>query len=235
MGNSNFGVHDGRARGILRAMNARVLSINLGQPRTVPYEGRTVRTAIWKHAVHGPARLTRLGFEGDGQADRRYHGGPTRAAYLYPHEHYAHWEPRLGGGPLPMGQFGENVTTEGLLETEAHVGDVYVVGAARIRLASPRVPCFKLGLRTGDPAILAPFLASGRLGFYASVLEEGQVEAGDPITLLHRDPGAATWAELIAALYLADPSEDAVERALASPALTADQRDRIERQRRARA
>src|SRR5258707_10098972 len=115
--------------------DARVLSINVGQPRTVQSDGAPVRTGIFKDPVEGPVRLTRLGLEGDGQADRRYHGGPTRAAYLYPHEHYAHWEPRLGGGPLPMGQFGENLTTLGLLESHVHVGDVYVVGAPRVRIA----------------------------------------------------------------------------------------------------
>ncbi len=206
---------------------ARVISINIGQPRTVPHDGATVRTAIFKDPVAGAVRLTRLGFEGDGQADRRVHGGPTRAAYLYPHEHYAHWEPRLGGGPLPPGQFGENVTTEGLLETDVQMGDVYVIGAARIRVASPRGPCFKLGIRTGDPAIVAPFLQSRRLGFYVSVLEEGVVAAGDPITLLHRDAGAATMADLIAALYFADTPVEIVERVLASPAGSPDQKSRL--------
>src|SRR5690348_4483326 len=182
-----------------------VLSVNIGQPRTVLHEGRTVRTAIYKAPVAGAVRLTRLGFEGDGQADRRVHGGPDRAAYLYPFEHYAHWAPRLGGGTLPMGQFGENLTTEGLLETTVHVGDVYAVGAARLRITTPRGPCFKLGIRTGDATIVAPFLASGRLGFYMSVLEEGLVEAGDPIALLHRDEAAVTFAELIAALHFDIP------------------------------
>jgi MOSC domain-containing protein YiiM len=214
--------------------DVRVLSINVGQPRTVQYDGARVRTGIFKDPVEGPVRLTRLGFEGDGQADRRYHGGPTRAAYVYPHEHYAHWEPRLGGGPLPFGQFGENLTTLGLLESNVHVGDVFVLGAARIRVASPRVPCFKLGLRTGDPTIVAPFLESGRLGFYASVLEEGIVAAGDPITLLHREAGAATLAELIAALYLKGTPDEVVERVFASPAVTPEQKQRLERLRRAR-
>ena len=208
-------------------MEARVLSVNVGQPRTVPYEGRTVRTGIYKAPLSEPARLTRLGFEGDGQADRRVHGGPNRAAYLYPHEHYAHWAPRLGGGALPMGQFGENVTTEGLLESTVHVGDVYTLGAARVRITTPRGPCFKLGIRTGDPSIVAPFLASGRLGFYVSVLEEGLVGAGDPITLLHRDDGAVTFAELIAALFH-DVPDEARARVLASPGITPDHRRRLE-------
>ena len=209
--------------------DARVLSINVGQPRTVPHDGATVRTAIYKEPVPGPVRLTRLGFFGDGQADRAVHGGPTRAAYLYPHEHYAHWAPRLGGGPLPYGQFGENVTSEGLLESTIHVGDVYVLGGARVRVESPRGPCFKLGIRTGDASIVAPFLASGRLGTYFSVLEEGLVAAGDPITRLHRVPGAATLAELISALYHADADDDLLERVLVSPALQPWHVERLER------
>jgi MOSC domain-containing protein YiiM len=216
-------------------MDPRVLSLNVGQPRTVPYEGRSVRTAIFKDPAPGPRRLTRLGFDGDGQADRRYHGGPTRAAYLYPFEHYAHWAPRLGGGPLPFGQFGENVTTSGLLEETVHVGDVYALGGARVRIESPRVPCFKLGLRTGDASIVAPFLESGRLGFYVSVLEEGMVEAEDPIALLHRDPGAATFAELIAALYLGESDDEVLARVAASPGVTPEQHARLAKLRRARA
>jgi len=213
--------------------DARVLSINIGQPRTVPYDGATVRTAIYKDPVTEPVRLTRLGFVGDGQADRRVHGGPTRAAYLYPHEHYAHWEPRLGGGPLPHGQFGENLTTEGLLETTLHVGDVFILGGARVQVESPRVPCFKLGIRTGDPTIIGPFLESGRLGTYLSVLEEGPVAPGDPISLLHRVDGAVTVAELIAALYHPGASDQLLERVLASPGLRPEHFARIEKLRRA--
>jgi MOSC domain-containing protein YiiM len=208
-------------------MDARVLSVNVGQPRTVRHEGRAVRTGIWKTPVTGPVRLTRLGFDGDGQADRRVHGGPTRAAYAYPHEHYEHWAQRLGGGPLPMGQFGENLTTSGLLETTAHVRDVYAIGAARVRIESPRGPCFKLGMRTGDPAIVAPFLESGRLGFYLSVFEEGLVEAGDPIALLDRTEGAVTFAELIGAMHHPGLALEERLRVLASPGITQAQGARI--------
>ena len=211
-----------------------VLSVNVGQPRTVLHEGRTVRTAIYKTPALGPVRLTRLGFEGDAQADRRVHGGPTRAAYLYPHEHYAHWAPRLGGGPLPMGQFGENVTTEGLLEDAVYIGDVYAIGAARVRITTPRGPCFKLGIRTGDPSIVAPFLASGRLGFYASVLEEGMVEAGDAIALLHRDEGAAPFVELIATAYQKKVDLDMIARVLASPGTIPEMREYLEKLQNAR-
>lgn len=199
-----------------------VLSVNIGQPRTVQHEGRTVRTAIYKAPASGPVKLTRLGFEGDGQADRRVHGGPNRAAYLYPFEHYAHWAPRLGGGPLPMGQFGENITMEGLLETTVHVRDVYAIGAARVQITTPRGPCFKLGIRTGDPAIVAPFLASGRLGFYTSVLEEGLVEAGDSIALLDRLDGAVTFAEMIRAALLPDMTLEDRTCVLHSPGIPRD-------------
>jgi len=209
-------------------MEARVLSINIGQPRAVRHEDRTVRTAIWKAPALGPVRLTRLGFDGDGQADRRVHGGPTRAAYAYPHEHYEHWAPRLGGGPLPMGQFGENLTTEGLLETTIHVRDVYALGAARIRIEGPRLPCFKLGIRTGDPSIVAPFLESGLLGFYVSVFEEGLVEAGDPIALLDRTAGAVTFAELVSAAFLPGMSLEERMRVRTSPGIPPALGTRIE-------
>lgn len=216
-------------------LEGRVVAISVGQPQTVPYDGKTVRTAIFKRPVDEPVRLTRLGFVGDGQADRQVHGGPTRAAYLYPHEHYAYWEPRLGGGPLPYGQFGENLTTEGLLETTIRVGDLFVLGGARVQVASPRGPCFKLGIRTGDPTIVAPFLESGRLGAYLSVLEEGMVAPGDAITLLHRLPGALPFADLIAALYLPGAPDELLVRALASPALTESHAQRIEHLLRSRA
>jgi len=209
-------------------MDARVLSVNVGQPRTISHEGRSVRTGIWKTPVTAPVLLSRLGFDGDGQADRRVHGGPTRAAYAYPHEHYAHWAERLGGGPLPMGQFGENLTTFGLLETTVHVRDVYAVGAARVRIEAPRGPCFKLGIRTGDPTIVAPFLASGRLGFYLSVFEEGLVGAGDPIALLDRTEGAVTFAEPIAAMHHPGVTFAERMRVFESPGITHSMAARIE-------
>jgi len=127
-----------------------------------------------------------------------------------------------------MGQFGENLTTFGLLETTVHVRDVYAVGAARVRIEAPRGPCFKLGIRTGDPTIVAPFLASGRLGFYLSVFEEGLVGAGDPIALLDRTEGAVTFAELIAAMHHPGVTFAERMRVFESPGITHSMAARIE-------
>jgi len=204
-----------------------VLAVSAGQPKTIEVDGELVRTAIWKVPRDGPVRLTRLGFDGDGQADREVHGGPTRAAYAYPIEHYAHWEPRLGGGPFPFGQFGENLTTRGFTEQDVHLGDVFVVGRARIQVTTPRGPCFKLGLRTGDPTIVKPFLESGLLGFYMRVLEEGMVEAGDPIALVAADPAAITMADYITAQYAHDAPRELIVHVAAATCVSPQARERL--------
>ena len=217
-------------------MTPRVVSIQVGRPRTVDRPGgAVVRTGIFKDRVDGPVRLETLGFEGDGQADRRHHGGPDQAAYAYPSEHYAHWAPRLPDRIHEPGLFGENVTTEGLLETDVHFGDVLGLGRARVQVTTPRVPCFKLGLRTGDPSIVEAFLASGRLGFYLRVLTPGPVAAGDPIERLDADPHRLTMAALIAALFGPSPGDDELERILAIPTLHPQHRVRLEARRAGRA
>jgi MOSC domain-containing protein YiiM len=225
-------------------VTGRVHSLQVGRPRSVEHAGGLVSTAIFKDAVAGPVRLTTLGFVGDGQADPEHHGGPNQAAYAYPREHYAHWAPRFPdriGEPGLFGEnvdrigepglFGENVTTEGLLEGDVHFGDVFRLGAARVQVTTPRVPCFKLGIRTGDPAIIEPFLSSGRLGFYLRVLEEGDVAPGDPIERVSVDPHGLTMAALIAALFLPLPAPAEIERILAVPTLHPKHRARLEARR----
>lgn len=212
-------------------MIGRVVSLQAGRPRRVEHEGRTLRTAIFKDAIEGPRLLGPLGFEGDGQVDRRHHGGPDQAAYAYPHEHYAHWAPRLPARIGEPGLFGENVTSEGLLETAVHCGDVFRLGGARVQVTTPRVPCFKLGIRTGDPGLVEAFLKSGRLGFYLRVLEPGPVAAGDTIERLAVDPHGLTLAALIAALFLPAPKPGELERILAVPTLHPQHRARLEARR----
>ncbi len=213
-------------------MSARVVSLQVGRPRSVDRDGTPpVLTAIFKERVEGPLHLGTLGFAGDGQADRKHHGGPDQAAYAYPREHYTHWAPRLPARIHEAGLFGENVTTEGLLEGDVHVGDVLRLGGARVQVTTPRVPCFKLALRTGDPAIVDPFLHSGRLGFYLRVLEPGPVAAGDPIERLETDPHRLTMAALIAALFAPSPASDELERILAIPTLHPQHRARLEARR----
>jgi MOSC domain-containing protein YiiM len=208
-------------------IRGRVVSLQVGRSRDVEYGGETVPTAIFKERIEGPLHLGTLGFAGDVQANRRVHGGPNQAAYVYPREHYAHWAPRLPGRIHEPGLFGENVTSEGLLESDVHFGDIFRMGAARVQVTTPRVPCFKLGIRTGDPTIIAPLLASGRLGFYLRVLEEGSVQAGDGIELETADPHRLVMADLIAAQFHADPSPALLERILAIPTLHPAHRARV--------
>jgi MOSC domain-containing protein YiiM len=174
----------------------KVLSVNVGLPRNVTFGKRRMRTAILKEPTDGAVPLRRLGFEGDGQADPRYHGGPDKAAYLYPFEHYAYWADVLGRTDLSAGAFGENLTTEGLLETEARVGDVYEIGTARVLVTQPRTPCAKLGAKFGSMAFVRTFASAGRPGIYLRVLQEGMVEAGDAVERVSTDPARPTVAEV---------------------------------------
>ena len=173
----------------------RLLSLNVGFPKTVRLLGRSVRTGIFKEPVNGAVPVTRLGLEGDGQADPRYHGGPEKALYLYPFEHYAYWSAALSRGDLSPGAFGENLTTEGVLETRIRIGDVLSIGSATLRVTQPRTPCAKLGLRMGSMRFVRVFADAGRAGFYLGVVEAGFVEAGDAITLISTDPKRPTVTE----------------------------------------
>ena len=174
----------------------RVLSVNVGLPKTVRLMGRSVRTGFFKEPVRGAIPVSRLGLEGDGQADPRYHGGPEKAVYVYPSEHYAHWSAALSRADLTPGAFGENLTTEGLLENEIGIGDVLAIGSATLRVTQPRTPCAKLGLRMGSMRFVRVFAAAGRPGFYLGVVQEGMVEAGDAITLLRAARERPTVAEV---------------------------------------
>lgn len=173
----------------------RLLSVNVALPKTVRLLGRSVRTGFFKEPVSGAIALSRLGLEGDGQADPRYHGGPDKAVYLYPFEHYAYWSAVLSRADLTPGAFGENFTAEGLLETDTRLGDVLAIGSATLQVTRPRSPCAKLGLRMGSLRFVRVFAAAGRPGFYLSVLEEGSVQAGDAIVRVSTDPARPTVAE----------------------------------------
>ena len=165
-----------------------------------------VSTAIFKEPVEGPVRVARLNLDGDGQADLTVHGGPTKAIYAYPSEHYEFWRGELPGTTLRWGAFGENLTTQGqdLDEQSVSIGDRFRVGTARLVVTEPRMPCFKLGLRFGDPKIIKRFLQSQRTGFYFGVEEEGQVEAGDSIELLKKNPESDLRVQEVTRLYTTD-------------------------------
>jgi MOSC domain-containing protein YiiM len=196
----------------------RVASVNVGMPREVEWQGERVLTGIFKEPVSAPLALRRLNFDGDAQADLTVHGGIEKAVYAYPSEHYGDWQSRLGRD-LPFGAFGENLTTEGLLEDAVHIGDAFCVGTARLVATQPRLPCYKLGLRFGDPGMMRMFLKAGRPGIYFAVEEEGVVGPGDAIERVHVDGRRISLVALLGLILdrRADPA--ALRRALEIPGL----------------
>ena len=197
----------------------KLISVNVARPRLTVYNGNTINTGIFKKPMSGPVALRTLNLDGDQQADLAVHGGPNKAVYSYPSEHYGFWRGELPGTNLPWGMFGENFTTEGLLEPEARIGDRIRVGSAEFLVTQPRMPCFKLGIRFGRDDMVKRFLRSGRTGFYLSVLREGEVARGNPIEFAGRDDHGVTVAD-IAALYARDmDNEDLLRRAVEVPAL----------------
>ena len=164
-----------------------VVSVNVGLPREVVWQGKTVLTSIFKEPVAGRVAVRRLNLDGDRQADLTVHGGKNKAVYAYPSEYYSYWRAEFPNMHLPWSMFGENLTLAGLVDDTVHIGDHFRVGSAILTVTQPRLPCYKLGIKFGRDDMLKRFLDSGLTGFYFAVLEEGEVAAGDPITLLDRD------------------------------------------------
>ncbi|HWT00718.1 MAG TPA: MOSC domain-containing protein [Pyrinomonadaceae bacterium] len=203
----------------------KLVSINVSRPRLVVWRGQSVSTGIFKEPVAGRVALRTLNLDGDRQADLTVHGGPSKAVYAYPSEHYEFWRAELPEMGLPWGMFGENFTTEGLNESSVNIGDSFRVGSAEVTVTEPRMPCYKLGIKFGRPDILKRFLASGRTGFYFSVRREGEVEAGDSIELLARDEHNVTVAD-ITRLYARDRDDvETMRRAVEVEALPDGWRD----------
>ena len=198
----------------------KLLSVNVGLPREVEWNGRVIHTSIFKTPVEGRVRVRKLNLEGDQQSDLSVHGGIDKAVYVYPSVHYSFWHEQLPGADLPWGAFGENFTTEGTLDdTTVHIGDRFRVGSAAFVVTQPRMPCFKLGIRFGRADIIKRFLRSGRNGFYFAVIEEGEVAAGDSIELVTRDEDGITVADIVY-LYGVDASnQDLLHRVSELPAL----------------
>jgi MOSC domain-containing protein YiiM len=197
----------------------KLVSVNTGLPREVDWHGRRVRTSIWKGPVNGRVRVRPLNLDGDQQSDLEVHGGLDKAVYIYPSEYYAYWRRELPAQDLAWGGFGENFTTEGLLDAHVKVGDRFRIGSATFMVTQPRVPCYKLGIRFGNDRMVKRFLLSGRMGFYVSVVTEGDVAAGDPIALTRQDDEGVTIAD-ITSLYVRDRhNPDLLRRAIAAPAL----------------
>ena len=188
----------------------KVLSVNVGLPRKVLFNGQIITTAIFKDPVKGPILLRKLNLDGDKQADMTVHGGIDKAVYSYPAEHYAYWRKQFPNLDLASGMFGENFTTEGLLEDAVNVGDQFQIGSAKLVATQPRMPCYKLGVRFGHMDIIRRFMASGRPGIYFKVLQEGEVETGNKIKIIRRDKNNVTVKDIVY-LYTARNHIDNIE------------------------
>lgn len=207
---------------------ARLLSVNVGLPRDIIWQGRTVHTSVWKAPVTGPRMVRRLNIDGDGQGDLAGHGGEHRAVFVYQIDSYRYWEQQLGRSDSEYGQFGENFTVDGLADTEVCIGDRYRIGGALFEVTQPRVTCYRVGIRMNVPEMAALLVTHGRPGFYFRVLEEGQVEAGDEIVQVASGPERLNVSEIDALLYKPGHVSDKLERALRIPALSAGWRRSFE-------
>jgi MOSC domain-containing protein YiiM len=206
----------------------KLISLNVAYPRLMLYKGQSISTGIFKAPVSGAVTLRTLNLDGDRQSDLSVHGGPYKAVYGYPSEHYEFWQQELPEAKLSWGAFGENFTTEGLLEHDLHVGDRLQIGKAVVMVRQPRSPCYKLAAKFQRDDMIDRFLQSGRSGFYFSVEQEGVVQAGDALEFLSREPGAATIAELNR-LYVSDRyNRELLEKAIASAALPGNWRDYLQ-------
>jgi MOSC domain-containing protein YiiM len=197
----------------------KIISLNVGKPELLIVNDQPVSTGIFKEPIADRVKLRTLNLDGDRQADLTVHGGPYKAVYVYPSEHYLFWKHELPEMELPWGVFGENLTTTGLLETETHIGDRFRIGSAEVKVTQPRMPCYKLAIRFERNDIIKRFLVSERTGFYLSVLKEGEVAAGDEIELLERNTSDVRVVDVVR-LYSSDKRDlDLLRRAIASESL----------------
>lgn len=202
----------------------KVVSLNVGRPREVPWDGGTVLTSIFKEPVGTRLKVSKLNIEGDEQSDLSVHGGPDKAVYAYPSEHYPPWREELTGTELDWAAFGENLTTEGLTEGVG-IGDRFRIGSAEFIVTQPRMPCFKLGIRLGRADVLRRMLKSGRTGFYFSVAVEGEVGAGDEIELIGKSEDGLTVADVVALFASGAKDKEILRRAMRSAALPRSWKD----------
>jgi MOSC domain-containing protein YiiM len=203
----------------------KIISLNVGRPRLVSHNGESVSTGIFKEPIRSRVMMRTLNLDGDRQADLSVHGGPSKAVYVYPAEHYDFWKGEFPEMDLPWGMFGENFTTTDLLETEINVGDKFRVGSAEVMVTQPRMPCYKLGLKFRRADIIKRFLQSERTGFYLAVLKEGEVGVGDEFEPLAKD-GHDVRVNYITRLYTREKHNAALlRRAIAVEALPESWRD----------
>jgi MOSC domain-containing protein YiiM len=195
---------------------AKVISLNVARPRLVVYKGASVNTGIFKKPVSGRIMLRSLNLDCDRQADLSVHGGPYKAVYAYPFEHYEYWRREFPEMELPWGMFGENFTTEGLAEDDLHVGDRFKIGSSTVMVRQPRMPCYKLEVKFQRDDIIQRFLRSGRSGFYFSVEEEGEVENGDSLDLVSPNAEGITIAEVNRLFVREKYNRDLLQKAIAT-------------------
>lgn len=206
-------------------MTPKILSINVSLPKEIDFEGQKVTTGIFKEPIEGRIMLRTLNLDGDKQADLTVHGGPDKAVYAYPIEHYEFWRKVYPDMEMPNGMFGENFTIEGLMESEVSVGDAFEIGSSKVVATQPRMPCYKLGVKFGRMDVLKKFLASGRSGIYFKVLEEGEVGAGDLIVRIKNDTNRVGIGDIVR-LYASDREDiNAMRRAVKVEALPEGWRD----------
>jgi ferredoxin-NADP reductase/MOSC domain-containing protein YiiM len=201
-------------------MPARLVSVNVGMPKDVSWNGKTVYTGVWKTPVEGPVMVRRLNVDGDGQGDLAGHGGEQRAVMVYQTESYDYWRDYLGRDDLVPGNFGENFTVTGLNDHDVCIGDRYRIGEAEFEVTQPRVTCFRVGMRLGVPEMPNLLVSQHRPGFYLRVITEGRVEAGDDIVLTRRGRHELSVADIDALLYLPDRDMDLLQKAIDLPALS---------------
>jgi MOSC domain-containing protein YiiM len=195
----------------------RIVSTNVGQPREIILKDRVVLTSFFKNPVEGRVAVRRHNMDGDRQADLRVHGGPNKAVYAYASEHYAYWKKQLPDAELSWGAFGENLTLAGLTEEEAQIGDRWRAGSVVVQVTQPRMPCFKMNLRFGRGEMVQRFWRSGFSGIYCSIIEEGELAAGDELELVHRAAQSIRVADVVR-LYKGETSdEDLFNKVLQAP------------------
>jgi ferredoxin-NADP reductase/MOSC domain-containing protein YiiM len=197
-----------------------LVSVNVGMPKDVPWQGGTVHTGVWKYPVHGPAMVRRLNIDGDGQGDLAGHGGEQRAVLVYQLDSYRHWAQHFGRGDFSYGQFGENLTVDGMADAEVCIGDRYRIGEAEFEVTQPRVTCYRVGLRLGEPELPALLVSHHRPGFYMRVVTEGHIQPGDAIVKTRTGPHALSVADTDALLYLPGHDQATLQLAVRVPALS---------------
>jgi len=199
-----------------------LLSIFVGRPTTVEYNDRTVSTGIFKQAITQKVRVGKLNIEGDQQADLTVHGGVNKAVYAYPSEHYGHWKAERPDLSFEAGVFGENLSVTGMWEKEIAIGDIFRIGTTILSITSPRMPCFKLGLKMGDPHFVRDFLKAGRSGFYFKVVEEGEIEPGVMIEQIGEDGYGLTVDEVVRLYTTEKSNQELLQKAVDAPSLPED-------------